>query len=67
MALHDELTLLLRQVSQGDSGAIAPLLKIVQPRLEKVASNILRKYQLDPLLQPVDLVSELYLKLFLLV
>jgi RNA polymerase sigma factor (TIGR02999 family) len=58
-----EVTLLLRDWSQGKSTALEALFDLVYPHLRRVAGALFRGERPDNLLQPTSVVNELFLKL----
>lgn len=57
------VTLLLKQVANGDQQAAAQLIPLVYEELHRVAEHHLRRERPDHTLQPTALVHEAYLKL----
>lgn len=57
------LTLLLQRYSAGDDAALAELLAIVEPELNRLAAGYLRRERSSHTLQPTALVNEAYLVL----
>jgi RNA polymerase sigma-70 factor (ECF subfamily) len=57
------LTLLLRQWGEGNSGVENDLFLILEPDLRRIASSLLRREQPGRSLQTVDLVNEVYIRL----
>jgi RNA polymerase sigma-70 factor (ECF subfamily) len=58
-----DVTLLLKQVANGDQQAAAQLIPLVYEELHRVAENRLRLERPDHTLQPTALVHETYLRL----
>jgi RNA polymerase sigma factor (TIGR02999 family) len=58
-----EVTLLLKQVANGNQDAVAKLIPLVYEELHRVAEHRLRFERPDHTLQPTALVHEAYLKL----
>lgn len=63
-ASNQDLTVLLKKVSNGDKQAVEELLAVAYPELRKIAANRLRLERADHTLQPTALINELYLHLF---
>ena len=58
-----DVTLLLKQVADGNQDAVARLIPLVYAELHRVAENRMRLERPDHTLQPTALVHEAYLKL----
>jgi len=58
-----EITLLLREWSEGKPGAIEHLFDLVYPRLRDIAGKLFRGERPEHLLQPTGVVNELFLEL----
>ena len=58
-----EVTVLLRQISEGDSHAVDKLIPLVVHELRKLARLQLRNEKSDHTLQPTELVNEAYIRL----
>jgi RNA polymerase sigma factor (TIGR02999 family) len=61
---HQPITELLHQMRTGDESARSELISVVYRTLHRIAESQLRKERPDHTLQPTDLVSEAYVKLF---
>jgi RNA polymerase sigma factor (TIGR02999 family) len=59
-----QVTLLLRQLDEGDPKALDQLLPIVYQELHHVAHQLMRRQAPEHTLQPTALVNEAFLKLF---
>jgi len=59
-----DITLLLRQIQDGDANAGDRLMDVVYATLHRIARGHLRKERADHTLQPTALVHEAYLRLF---
>jgi RNA polymerase sigma factor (TIGR02999 family) len=59
----DDITLLLRQMQEGDSDARARLIALVYPQLKRMAARRMRGERADHTLQPTALVHEAFLRL----
>lgn len=58
-----DITVLLREWSNGNSGQLEPLFELVYPQLRQIAQSLFRNERPECVLQPTVLVHELYLKL----
>lgn len=58
-----EITQLLRQSSEGDTGAMERLMPVVYDELRALAASYLRRERPDHTLQPTALANEAYLRL----
>jgi RNA polymerase sigma factor (TIGR02999 family) len=58
-----DITVLLRQWTNGDSCNLDPLFELVYPQLKQIANSLFRNERPGSVLQPTVLVNELYLKL----
>ncbi|MGC2162985.1 MAG: ECF-type sigma factor [Silvibacterium sp.] len=58
-----EVTVLLRQWSEGKPAAIDHLFELVYPQLRKIAGALFRGERPENVLQPTSVVNELFLKL----
>ena len=58
-----EVTILLREWTQGRPGSIEPLFELVYPHLRRIAGALFRGERPENLLQPTSVVNELFLKL----
>lgn len=58
-----DITILLRQWSEGDDSALDPLFEIVYPQLRNIAGSLMRGHRPGGVLQPTGVVNEFYLKL----
>lgn len=58
-----EITVLLREWSEGKPAAIDQLFELVYPQLRKIAGALFRDERPENLLQPTSVVNELFLKL----
>jgi RNA polymerase sigma-70 factor (ECF subfamily) len=58
-----EVTILLRKVSQGDSDAVGRLIPLVLDELRRLARQQLQREASDHTLQPTALVNEAYIRL----
>jgi len=63
MSDHDQITLLLQRIRQGDREAEAKLAPIVYDHLHRLAQRAFRSERPGHTLQPTALISELYLRL----
>ena len=63
MATVDEVTVLLREISDGSQAAPERLMPLVYDELRKLSHGYLRNERQDHTLQPTALVHEAYLKL----
>jgi RNA polymerase sigma-70 factor, ECF subfamily len=61
--LTNEVTLLLRELEQGNEAAMKRLLTIVYPELRRIAARQLRRERRGHTLEPTALVHEVYLQL----
>ena len=62
--MDEQITVLLRRMSAGDSAASDELMPIVYAELRRIAGLHLRKERQDHTLQPTALVNEAYLRMF---
>jgi RNA polymerase sigma-70 factor (ECF subfamily) len=62
--VEEQITVLLRRMSTGDSAASDELMPIVYAELRRIAGLHLRKERQDHTLQPTALVNEAYLRMF---
>lgn len=60
---HQQITMLLQKVGQGDKGSESQLLDLVYSELHRLASSYMRRERKDHTLQPSALVNEAYVKL----
>jgi RNA polymerase sigma factor (TIGR02999 family) len=58
-----DITVLLREWTNGDSCNLDPLFELVYPQLKQIANSLFRNERPGSVLQPTVLVNELYLKL----
>lgn len=61
--LRGEVTVLLQQVSSGDTDAVENLMPLVYDELRRLARSFMRRERTDHTLQPTALVHEAYLRL----
>ena len=61
---REEITILLRQVAEGNKAAEEQLIGLVYEKLRKMAGALMRKERSFHSLQPTALVAEIYIKLF---
>lgn len=61
---QEEITILLRQIAEGNKTAEEQLIGLVYERLRKMAGALMRKERSFHSLQPTALVAEMYIKLF---
>jgi len=59
----NEVTLLLKQLTKGEEGAVEKLIPLVYDELRRLAAGYMRRERPDHTLQPTALVHEAYLKL----
>ena len=57
------VTVLLRQMQSGDSGALDDLMNLVYPELQRIARTHFRNERRERMLEPTALVNEAYLRL----
>jgi RNA polymerase sigma factor (TIGR02999 family) len=58
-----EITVLLREWSEGKPACVEPLFDLVYPQLRRIAGSLFRGERPESLLQPTSVVNELFLKL----
>lgn len=58
-----EITVLLKEWSDGKPDALAPLFELIYPKLRQMAASLFRDEDSGHLLQPTGVVNEFYLKL----
>src|ERR1700733_9293093 len=63
MAQAGDITILLREWSEGDSSALDPLFDLIYPQLRHIAGSLMRREKPGHVSQPTGIVNEFYLKL----
>ncbi len=58
-----DITVLLRQWSEGEDAALDPLFELIYPHLRYIAGSLMRHERSGHMLQPTSMVNEFYLKL----
>jgi len=61
--IHSDVTVLLRQVNEGQVDAFSKLMTLIYPQLRRLAQSHFRRERPEHLLQPTALVNEAYLRL----
>jgi RNA polymerase sigma factor (TIGR02999 family) len=63
MAQAGDITILLREWSEGDNSALDPLFHLIYPQLRHIAGSLMRREKPGHISQPTGIVNEFYLKL----
>jgi RNA polymerase sigma factor (TIGR02999 family) len=63
MGQAGDITILLREWSDGNDSALDPLFELIYPQLRHIAGSLMRRERPGHLLQPTGIVNEFYLKL----
>jgi RNA polymerase sigma factor (TIGR02999 family) len=63
MGQAGDITILLRDWSEGDESALDPLFELIYPQLRQIAASLMRRERPGHVLQPTGVVNEFYLKL----
>jgi len=58
-----DITILLREWSEGDEAALDPLFELIYPQLRHIAGALMRRERPGHVMQPTGVVNEFYLKL----